>query len=156
MNLDEETERLLSLHPAVRAGAQPNYADVHWQPQHAVPRRPTVAKPTDWEIESRVLADIAAIDRELDPQAEKGDWWITIHDADLGVIDRDLWDKLHRHFGKARRLSGMYSTDARGDVVYTPTPPKQRKPKTYVAPGRKAGRTWIARLEQSKRARSGR
>ena len=149
-DLDEEAKRLAAAHPWASTGATETHR-TDWQPQHAVPRRPAPYRPTDATIEARVAADLAAIDRELDPQAKPDVWGMWLDE--VHPIDVHLMKKLQRHFAKTRHLSGLHSTDARGDVIYTPAPPKQRKPKTYVAPGRKLGRTWVARLEQSKQAR---
>ncbi len=170
MDLDEEAKRLAAAHPWAGTGATETHR-THWQPQHAVPRRPTVAKPLDADIEARVAADIAAIDREVDPHEPDPHGWgiadAVAHGAHPYAVNwymprgKELFrvslNPFHMDLDGARRamrrLSIKVTTDARGDVIYTPTPPKQRKPKTYVAPGRKAGRTWIARLEQSKQAR---
>ncbi len=200
-DLDEEAKRLAAAHPWAATGATETHR-TDWQPQHAVPRRPAVPKPTDADIEARVAADLAAIDRELDPQASRvfgglltrpwqdvaryqmtatdvlrqQDWFASpqhwnyvfntnpdpltggwIHD-DFDTIDATQWSAIRCHAEKLARLEASYGfgtssfriTEDEADRYRTP---KQRKPKTYVAPGRKAGRTWIARLEQSKQAR---
>ena len=171
-DLDEEAKRIAASHPWASAGATETRR-TDWQPQRAVPRRPAAPKVHAIDIEARVAADLAAIDRELDPQASRvfGDLltrpWPGVQDwfaanwqdayatVDLGVIDNAA---ARRAMAKMARLTFSYLTGAPpfrldDDEVDRYRTPKQRTPKTYVAPGRKAGKTWIARLEQSKQAR---
>jgi hypothetical protein len=169
VNLDEEADRLAAAHPWARTGAVERSA-TQWQPQHAVPRRPTVAKPLDWEIESRVMADLAAIDRELDPQTQAFDPVQLASMQTVGGVrsvrnghwgDPATWTvDLSAPAGKlviAHTITMSrenFAFDYGHQYAPAPAPPKQRKPKTYVVPGRKQGKTWIARLEQSKQARA--
>lgn len=174
-DLHDEAERLAQAHP--QYGFPPDRHTSDWLPQHAVPRykpRPPMSHIDLAYIERRVQADIDAIDRELDPQEPPrskvfgnllvmpenfqdahsftADAWVFDPHGNVQIIDFktvDLVSRMHRAMEKTARLSGMYSTGA-------PKPPKQRKPKTYVAPGRRQGKTWIARLNQSKEATNAR
>lgn len=178
-DLDKEAKRLAAAHPWAGTATETHRTD--WQPQHAVPRRPAPYRPTDETIELQVAADLARIDRELDPQAPPAwtrNWYASpqhwnyvfhtsvrfdqnlgaqMHD-DFDTIDATQWNAIRRHAEKLARLDATYGFGTSSfrldeDEADRYRTLKQRKPKTYVAPGRKAGRTWIARLEQSKQSK---
>ena len=68
MNLDDEVFRLLRLHPAIRQGVEPDYHEVYWQPQHAVPKYQRARPFHSAAIDLQVAQDLARIDAEIDPQ----------------------------------------------------------------------------------------
>ena len=155
MNLDDEARRLAAAHPMAKWPDAERHATA-WQPDRAVPRRPAVVKLPDWEIESRVMADLAAIDRELDPQAQE-----PFDPMRLASMQTVGGVRSVRFGGSGKVVIAHTITLSLENIALDygheyapPKPRKQRKPKTYVAPGRKQGRTWIARLEQSRQARA--
>jgi beta-phosphoglucomutase-like phosphatase (HAD superfamily) len=162
--LHDEAERLARAHPDYGLG-KPETHTSDWMPQHAVPKhkaRPPMSRIDLEYIERRVQADIDRMDRELDLIPTMDDLERTLLELDRYRRDRDvalldMASRMHRAMEKTARLTSMYSAGTPSWVGYdmgAPKPAKQRKPKTYVTPGRKQGKTWIARLNQSKEARN--
>lgn len=178
-DLYDEAERLARAHPDYGYG-DPDRHTSQWMPQHAVPRhktRPPMSRIDLEYVERRVQADLDVIDRELDLIPTMDDLERTLTELQAYERDRTVvlntprtWPGVQDWF--ALNLQDAYSftadawiTDQHDNVQIidfktsqdrTPGPGKQRKPKTYVALGRKQGKTWIARLNQSKEATNAR
>ncbi len=115
MDLDDEAKRLAAAHPW--AGTQPEREAVAWMPQHAVPMPPRRHVLTDQTIELQVAADIARMDRELDPHHK-------ITKADMDAV----MDALRAH-----------QQDQRAAMAAVPTRPAHNMTATQVLAQRDDG-----------------
>ena len=170
MNVDDEAERLARAHPDYGHPQSQQYALAPYDPTHRAPTRP---KPkftelrVDAEIERRVQQDLDILDAELEGKPVwvingrpiiARDGVVTFYFdeyKDIDPADMRTSMKMTRLIGNGGWLHNFKTPNVIG-VDYAsraPGPGRPRKPKTYVAPGRRAGMTWIARNKQSQEAK---
>lgn len=178
MNIDDEAERLARVagwekhHPlqTVRRDA--------YQPEHRAPRRPKPIKEDEAVLRARADADLQAMWDQDDGKTTRvfgglldgmDDMHVDLQHAQRALMQRALHDlaaygvstlmRVPMGLGKSRdmweaKLRESPPLFAGFDFAREPLKPRDPPPqKTYVQPGKRPGRTWIARLEQSKKAK---